>query len=183
MRYCHCQHYWLLSCHGNQQWCHCLWISWCHCKCKSVSCYQEENPDILSFDKATHNTNNLQDWRDDAFKKIKQLGENDCWQECPKIEAKEKGETQIPPTCIFYYRHNPTGDITKCKTCTCLSGDLIEDDGRILYSCCDLVNSPLLSYYSDQNESGDHICWLNKCFHLSGTQPTYVHGISTWNWW
>ena len=95
---------------------------------------KKTNPDILSYDQAMRDYNNLQDWLASALKEIKQLESKGVWTEVHKNEA--NGEQIIPCTWVFRYKRNPAGEIIKCKAQICLRGDLMVDN---LDSCAPAV--------------------------------------------
>ena len=86
---------------------------------------KKTNPDILSFDQAMRDYENLKEWLAAALKEITQLEEKKCWEEIRKSEAKGK---IVPCTWVFRCKRNPAGEIIKCKARICLRGDLMDDD-------------------------------------------------------
>ena len=91
---------------------------------------KKKNPDILSYDKAMRDYNNLKDWFAATLKEIKQLEGKGVWIECHKSEA---GNEQIVScTWVFRYKQNPAGEIIKCKARICFRGDLMIDDSNFL---------------------------------------------------
>ena len=87
---------------------------------------KKKNPDILSYNKAMRDYENLKEWLAAALKEIRQLEGKKVWIECHKSEA--KGEQIVPCTWVFRYKQKPAGEILKCKARICLRGDLMIDD-------------------------------------------------------
>ena len=88
---------------------------------------KKKNPDILSYDKAMADKENLRAWLAAALKEIRQLESQGVWKtECRKSEA--NGKQIVPCTWVFRYKRNPAGKIIKCKARICMRGDLMIDD-------------------------------------------------------
>ena len=87
---------------------------------------KNKNPDILSFDEAMRDYDNLKDWLAVALKEIKQLEGKGVWTECHKLEA--CNEQILACTWVSRYKRNPAGEIIKYKARICLRGDLMLDN-------------------------------------------------------
>lgn len=97
---------------------------------------KKKNPDILSYNEAMNDFDNLQKWLDAAGKEISQLESKFCWEDCTKDDAAAAGENVVPCTWVFRYKRNPAGDIIKCKARICLRGDLMVDDQESYAPVC-----------------------------------------------
>ena len=60
---------------------------------------KKTNPDILSYNEAMRDYENVKDWLAAALKEIKYLENKKVWMECHKLEA--NGEQIVPCTWVF----------------------------------------------------------------------------------
>ena len=67
-----------------------------------------KDPDLLTWDQAMRDYPNLKEWMATIAKEIRQLEEKQCWVECLKSEAEEKGEKIILCTWALRIKRNPT---------------------------------------------------------------------------
>lgn len=97
---------------------------------------KKKNPDILTYNEAMNDTENLPAWLAAALKEIIQLQAKYCWEDSTKSEAIAANEKVIPCTWVFRFKRNPAGDIIKCKARICLRGDLMDDDQESFAPVC-----------------------------------------------
>ena len=90
---------------------------------------KKKNPDILSYDKAMHNYDNLKAWLAAALKESKELEGKGVWCKC--LMSKAGNQQTVPCTLMFWYKQNPASEIIKCKARICLRGDLMIDDSDL----------------------------------------------------
>lgn len=144
----------------------------------SVTAYlsnKTKNPDTLTFDEAMRDVKNLTAWRLAAVKEITELQAKECWEECLKSEAIDKGKQMIPTTWVFWLKRNPAGEITKFKARICLRGDLMDDDEE---SYAPVVSwSTVRFFLIIANMLGWHtvsVDWSNAFIHAKLKEPMYM---------
>ena len=108
-------------------------------------------------------------------KEIRQLEEKQCWVECLKSEAEEKGEKIIPCTWVLRIKRNPTGDIIKLKARICLRGDLMDQNEDNFAPVCAwssvrfyLVASMILGWTTVS------VDWANAFIQATLEKPIYM---------
>ena len=84
-----------------------------------------QDPDILSYDQAMNDLDNLDEWKKAAMKEIRELEQKGTWIEVPISEAKTK---VLPGTWVFRKKQSPDGTIKKFKARYCCRGDLETKD-------------------------------------------------------
>ena len=87
--------------------------AWIYPSPQAFKAAKTKNPDILSYNKAMNDYNNLKDWLAATLKVMRQLKRKKAWIECLKSEA--KGQQIAPCAWVFRYKQNPAGEIIKCK--------------------------------------------------------------------
>ena len=89
---------------------------------------KKSDPDLLTWDQAMRDFDNLSEWTASLAKEIKQLEDKGCWVETTKDEAMTSGQKIIPCTWVLRLKRNPAGDVIKLKARICLRGDLMNQD-------------------------------------------------------
>ena len=133
-----------------------------------------KNLDILSYEEAMSDYENLKDWLASALKEIRQLEKKGVWVECKKSEA--KGQQIIPCTWVFRYKRNPAGEIIKCKARICLRGDLMEDDSN---TYAPVVQNPTIKGFITTALKKDWVMisvnWVNAFPQAKLKKPIFMH--------
>ena len=95
------------------------------------------DPDVLSFDEAMSETENLDKWLAAAAKEIQSLEKNDTWRVVSKSDARSK---ILPGTWVFKRKRTPDGTISKYKARYCVRGDLEDTESE--------THAPVVSWTS-----------------------------------
>ena len=107
------------------------------------------DPDLLSFDEAMTDTDQIEQWREaPAQKELQSLEKVNTWTEVPIHTVKH--HTVLPGTWVFKCKRIPDNTIKKHKARYCVQGDLQQGENS---KCL-----PLLWYLSAQ-----FICFLSSC--------------------
>jgi hypothetical protein len=89
------------------------------------------DPDLLSYDEALVDVENLEGWIEAATKEIKALEDKATWVEVPVSDAASR---ILPGTWVFKRKRYPDGSIAKLKGRYCVRGDMQQPTGEDVHA-------------------------------------------------